>query len=141
MTSRRPGIDRPGCETTLAGTPNAETTTFVYDEVRPGYMNLQTETGTIASSIYDAAGRPTSRTFANGVTTTLTYSATRGWLENIQTLKDSTTYQDLTYTYEPDGLIQSITRALSRWRRGPTSRQRKLPNRRRRFGVRDCAIM
>ena len=55
----------------------------------------------------------TSRTFANGVTSTLTYSASRGWLENLQTTKGATTHQDLTYTYEPDGMIQSITSAKS----------------------------
>jgi YD repeat-containing protein len=74
---------------------------------------LSTETGTITASTYDAAGRVLSRWFSNGAVTTQSYSASRGWIENIQTVKGGTTHQNLTYQYYPDGMIQSVTSAKS----------------------------
>jgi YD repeat-containing protein len=72
---------------------------------------LETETGTIQSSEYDAAGRLKTRNFLNGVVSTYQYSTTRGWVETIDTVKNSTVIQDLTYTYFPDAMVQSIASA------------------------------
>lgn len=87
--------------------PDSQTINWTYDAAG----NLQTETGTITASTYDAAGRVLSRSFTNGVITTQSYSATRGWLENIHTVKDTTVHQDLTYQYYPDGMIESVASA------------------------------
>ncbi len=74
-----------------------------------GGGNLETETGTIASSEYDAAGRLKTRNFSNSVFSTYDYSDTRGWVESIDTVKTSTVIQDLTYAYFPDGMVQSVS--------------------------------
>jgi RHS repeat-associated protein len=89
--------------------PDSQTISWTYDAVG----NLQTETGTITASTYDAAGRVLSRWFTNGAISTQSYSPSRGWIENIQTVKGTTTHQNLTYQYYPDGMIQSVTSAKS----------------------------
>ena len=89
--------------------PDAQTISWSYDAAG----NLQTETGSITMATYDAAGRPNSLSFANGVATNYTFSATRGWLDNIQTTKGAITHQDLTYARYSDGMIQSVTSAKS----------------------------
>jgi RHS repeat-associated protein len=176
-------LSRLATKTTRAGTPSAQTTTFVYDEARSGYFNkgrqtsmldaagyqyddydrlgrpartqrsidgqvyvfshaynaaglrlsttfpapdsqviswtydaagnLKTETGTITDSTYDAARRVLTRNFTNGVVTTNTYSLQRGWINTIDTVKNSTVHQDLTYQHYSDGTIQSIASAKS----------------------------
>ncbi|MCI0479088.1 RHS repeat-associated core domain-containing protein, partial [Candidatus Uhrbacteria bacterium] len=93
--------------------PDAQTISWTYDTAG----NLQTETGTITTAVYDAAGRPTSLSFANGVITTYSFSPTRGWLDNVHTQKDAIVHQDLTYTRYADGMIQNVTsaKAMETW--------------------------
>ena len=89
--------------------PDAQTISWTYDAAG----NLQTETGTISTASYDAFGRPTSLSFANGVVTNYAFSPTRGWIDNIQTTKGATTHQNLTYARYSDGMISTITSAKS----------------------------
>ena len=87
--------------------PDTQTISWTYDAAG----RLSTETGTISASTYDAAGRVLGRWFSNGAVTTQSYSGTRGWIENIQTVKGSTVLQNLTYQHYADGMIQAITSA------------------------------
>jgi RHS repeat-associated protein len=65
--------------------------------------------GVVTAASYNAAGLLTSRTQANGVVTTKTYSPQRMWLNNISTVKGATTLQNLTYGRDDEGKITSIT--------------------------------
>ena len=89
--------------------PDAQTISWTYDVSG----NLQTETGTITTGTYDAFGRPTSLSFANGVVTTTAYSPTRGWVENITSATGGITHQDLDYSHYADGMISGITSVKS----------------------------
>jgi len=93
--------------------PDNQSISWTYDAVG----NLSTETGTITASTYDAAGRLKSRNFTGNVVTTYNYSPTRGWVENINTVKNSTVHQNLVYTYYPDGMIQTVTspKSMESW--------------------------
>jgi RHS repeat-associated protein len=65
--------------------------------------------GIIDDITYDAAGRPTSRANSNTTSTTWSYTADRGFLEKIYTDSSSGPLQDLNYTYDAAGLVQSVT--------------------------------
>ena len=75
--------------------------------------NLYSETGTITSADYNASSQAFFEEYDNGITTTKTFSPTRGWLESVQTEKSGRTYQDLDYDHYPDGTIQTIVSAKS----------------------------
>jgi len=64
--------------------------------------------GILTDVQYDAAGRPTQRTNANGTETTYGYSASRGFLESLYTAGPSVV-QNLTYTLDPAGLVTQVT--------------------------------
>ena len=57
---------------------------------------------------YDAAGRPTQRTNANGTATTMGFDPDRGFLESIYT-SGPAVVQDLTYGNDPVGLVNQVT--------------------------------
>ncbi len=72
-----------------------------------GHINLIT---------YNARGQVTKIEYANGVVTTNTYNARRGWLNRVRTVKDTTVdgtsvLQDLTYTRAANGRISSVASA------------------------------
>lgn len=64
--------------------------------------------GAITGTTYDAAGRVLTIGYANGVTTTYTYSPQRGWLNTVATAKGTTTIQSATYTRDAAGRITGI---------------------------------
>jgi RHS repeat-associated protein len=64
--------------------------------------------GILSSIDYDAAGRPTGQTNANGTQTDRVYAAERGFLEQVVT---SGSLQDLTYINDPAGLVTQVTSA------------------------------
>lgn len=61
--------------------------------------------GHVTSFVYDAAGKVTQATYANGVVTTNSYSAARGWLNGLTVVKSGTTIENKTYTREANGRI------------------------------------
>ncbi len=72
-----------------------------------GHINLIT---------YNARGQVTKIEYANGVVTTNTYNARRGWLNRVRTVKDTTVdgtsvLQDLTYARAANGRISSVASA------------------------------
>jgi RHS repeat-associated protein len=66
----------------------------------PGYIN---------SIIYEADGQTRSITYANGVTTSFTYSPTRRFLTRVTTAKGATVLMDNQYTRDRVGRIKTIT--------------------------------
>ena len=50
----------------------------------------------------------TTATYANGVVTTNTYSADRGWLERVRTVKAAAVHQDVSFVRNGHGLITSV---------------------------------
>lgn len=64
--------------------------------------------GAVTSTSYDAAGNVLSIAYANGVTTTYTYSAQRGWLNTVSTVKGGTVIQSATITRDFAGRITGI---------------------------------
>jgi RHS repeat-associated protein len=69
---------------------------------------LRAVPGIVTNVIYDASGRTTQRTNANGTQTTWTYSPDRGFLQAIQT-SGPTQVQSLSYTIDPAGLVEQVT--------------------------------
>lgn len=65
--------------------------------------------GYVTNARYDAEGRPTVVTTANGAVTTRTYSPQRGWLTAIGAVRGATTLQNLAYTRNAKGLITQVT--------------------------------
>ena len=57
--------------------------------------------------------RPLTLAFANGVTTDYTYSPQRGWLNSILTQSGAATLQDLAYTRDAEGRIESLDSAVA----------------------------
>lgn len=76
-----------------------------------------TLSGAITGTTYDAGGRVLTISYANGVTTTYTYSPTREWLSTVSTVKGATVIQSATYTRDAAGRITSIdgNRAEDDW--------------------------
>ncbi|WP_158596251.1 toxin TcdB middle/N-terminal domain-containing protein [Oleomonas cavernae] len=77
---------------------------WLYDEAG----RLKTIPGFINSLTYDAAGRTAVAAYANGVTTTFTYSAKRGWLDKVVTAKGPATLYEATYTRDAAGRITKM---------------------------------
>lgn len=73
--------------------------------------------GAVTSTSYDAAGNVVSIAYASGVTTTYTYSPTRGWLNTVSTVKGATVIQSATITRDFAGRITGIdgNRAEDDW--------------------------
>ncbi|MBI4924142.1 MAG: hypothetical protein HY834_20595 [Devosia nanyangense] len=90
--------------------------TFAYD-ARAYQLSL---TGAIASTTYSALGQVKTITYANGVSTTYSYNAQRGWLNSVVTTKGATTIESLTYTHDFAGRITAVTgsRANESWSYG-----------------------
>ncbi|MBB3571268.1 RHS repeat-associated core domain-containing protein [Rhizobium sp. BK491] len=65
--------------------------------------------GYITSILYEADGQTRSITYANGVTTSFTYSPTRRWLTRVTTVKGATVLMDNQYTRDKLGRIKTIT--------------------------------
>jgi len=64
--------------------------------------------GIVTSVTYDAAGRPTLQANANSTSTQWTYTPDQRFLEGIETSGSGGPVQDLAYTYDPAGLVQSV---------------------------------
>jgi RHS repeat-associated protein len=77
---------------------------LLYDEAG----RLRAIPGIVSDIDYDAPGRPTGRSNANGTQTTWTYSQTRGFLERIYTTGPALV-QDLSYAVDPVGMVQQVT--------------------------------
>lgn len=73
-----------------------------------------------AATTYDAGGRVLTIAYANGVSTTYTYSPTREWLSTVSTAKGGTVIQSVTYTRDFAGRITGIdgNRAEDDWTYG-----------------------
>jgi RHS repeat-associated protein len=67
-----------------------------------GSCNAATTYLTLPSVQYDAAGRPLSATYGNGVTATVTYAPNTFELASLKYTKGSTTYLGLNYYYQKD---------------------------------------
>ncbi len=67
--------------------------------------------GHIHGITYNARGQTVKIDYANGVVTTNTYNAQRGWLNRVKTVKGATVLQDLTYTRAANGRISSVASA------------------------------
>ncbi len=87
--------------------------TFTYDAAGRQYGLA----GAIVSTAYNSSGQVTSIAYANGVTTSYGYSATRGWLNSVVTTKGGTTLAQFTYVRDPAGFITSVAglRANESW--------------------------
>jgi len=62
----------------------------------------------ISSMGYNARGQTTSIAYGNGVSTSFTYNAARGWLDRVLTSNGATPLLDQTYTRNAKGLITAI---------------------------------
>ncbi len=76
--------------------------------------------GSITGTTYNAEGTVLTISYANGVSTTYTYSPTRSWLNSVSTLKGATPIQSYTYTRDFAGRITAIdgNRADEDWSYG-----------------------
>jgi YD repeat-containing protein len=63
----------------------------------------------VTSVVYDASGRPTTQTNANGTVTANTYDPERGFLTNILTTRNTTTIQNLGYNLDAAGIATDVT--------------------------------
>ena len=63
----------------------------------------------ISSLTYTARGQMAAVTYGNGVTTSNSYNAQRGWLSHVATTQGTTTLLDLTYARNGRGMITGIT--------------------------------
>lgn len=70
---------------------------------------LYSAPGFITSTVYEADGQTKAITYANGVTTSFTYSPTRRWLTRVTTSKGATVLLDDQYTRDYAGHITAIT--------------------------------
>lgn len=70
---------------------------------------LYSAPGFISSTVYEADGQTKAITYANGVTTSFTYSPTRRWLTRVTTSKGATVLLDDQYTRDYAGHITAIT--------------------------------
>ncbi len=70
-------------------------------------------TGAITATTYTAAGQVKTITYANGVTTTYTYSATRGWLDSAVTKLGTVTLSSATYAHDFASRITAVGRHTS----------------------------
>lgn len=84
------------------GTPSSPQ---LYD----GAGRIKSIPGYVTKAVYNAGGKLTGLTTNNGVVTTRTYSAQRGWLTGISAVKGTTTIQNLAYTRNNKGLITKVT--------------------------------
>ncbi len=84
-------------------------TPWTYD----GAGRLSTIPGLITSATYDARGQTKSIAYANGVSTTFTYNASRGWLASLQTAGGSGTLLSYTYVRDASGRILSVTSPMA----------------------------
>lgn len=82
---------------------------LVYD----GAGRLKSIPGYVTSATYNAEGGVTQIDNVNGTTTTRAYSAQRGWLTNITTVKGATTLQNLVYTPNAKGMVTSVTSPIA----------------------------
>ena len=97
------GITYPDSD--AVGTP---TNPLLYDATG----RLKSIPGIIGQIQYDAAGRPTSQTNVNGTVTARTYSS-RGFLTGVSTTGNSGTIQNLIYSPDSAGLVQSVTSSIA----------------------------
>ncbi|KQW41103.1 hypothetical protein ASD02_36205 [Ensifer sp. Root1252] len=65
--------------------------------------------GYITTTSYEADGQTKSISYANGVTTTFSYSAQRRWLDRVTTAKGGTVLMDNQYGRDATGKIKTIT--------------------------------
>ncbi|KQW60419.1 hypothetical protein ASD02_26815 [Ensifer sp. Root1252] len=65
--------------------------------------------GYITTTSYEADGQTKSISYANGVTTTFSYSPTRRWLDRVTTAKGGTVLMDNQYGRDATGKIKTIT--------------------------------
>ena len=85
----------------VVGTPSSP---WTYDEAG----RLLAIPGQVSAFLYDAAGKTTSATYANGVTTVFAYSLPRGWLDQVTTAKAGTTLFQAIYEHDAGGRITSV---------------------------------
>jgi RHS repeat-associated protein len=86
--------------------PDLDTYVYQYDGAgRPRAVNA-----VLNNVLWDARGRPTVQTNANGTVTTWTYSPERGFLTAIHTSGPGTppVPQDLQYVSDPAGIVESV---------------------------------
>jgi RHS repeat-associated protein len=113
-TITRTTYDQPGRATatyrTFSGQAEAQLTGLSYDN-NTGRLASITEyasgTGRTTTFSYDDAGRLTSTTKPNGVVTTNTIDANRGWLNSISNKKNANELSPWTYTRSSSGKVAS----------------------------------
>ncbi|MGN8119606.1 RHS repeat-associated core domain-containing protein, partial [Labrys sp. 22185] len=74
-----------------------------------GAGQLTSIPGLVSNVTYNAAGQSLATTYANGVTSTSAYDATRGWLNSLTAAKGGTNLLSLNYTRAATGRIDGIT--------------------------------
>ena len=67
--------------------------------------------GVINSTVYNARGQIASRVYANGVATTYSYNAARGWLSSVTHANVGGTLMGLTYARDAAGRITGVASA------------------------------
>ncbi|MGO4340048.1 hypothetical protein AB4037_34760, partial [Labrys sp. KB_33_2] len=65
--------------------------------------------GLVGNVTYNAAGQSLATTYANGVTSTSAYDATRGWLNSLTAAKGGTNLLSLNYSRAATGRIDAVT--------------------------------
>ncbi|MGO4340034.1 hypothetical protein AB4037_34685, partial [Labrys sp. KB_33_2] len=74
-----------------------------------GAGQLTSIPGLVSNVTYNAAGQSLVTTYANGVTSTSAYDATRGWLNSLTAAKGGTNLLSLNYSRAATGRIDAIT--------------------------------
>jgi YD repeat-containing protein len=69
--------------------------------------------GHIVSTSYNGRGQTTAIAYGNGVATSFTYDAARGWVTRIATASGAVTLSDLSYARAATGRVASITQSVS----------------------------
>jgi RHS repeat-associated protein len=85
--------------------PDNESISYLYDPAG----RLSSMPGLVDQFRYDAAGRMEEATYANGTKANFTYEPNRKWLETSTVTRGTSTLYDAGYSYEPNGLVRSIT--------------------------------
>jgi YD repeat-containing protein len=94
----------------FSGQPETQLTSFSYSSATARLASITeyaSGTGRTTTFSYDDAGKLLSTTRPNGVVTTNTFDANRGWLNSISNTKNANELSPWTYTRNPSGKVAS----------------------------------
>src|SRR5690242_3690774 len=99
-----------GPPTRVVGRTSADVATVAYAYNEAGWLaSIGPAPGYVTSITYDARGQRTQIQYANGVTSTRTYSPTTFNQQSLSTSGPGGALQNLTYGYDPVGNVIQIT--------------------------------